>query len=113
MSVDRVVTGRESGRAARPAAPACESLEPRRLYAADPSAKLGLVHQGLRHPPCIADMNGDGLDDLVVMTAHSGGGDGVGVDVLINDGNGTFRPADLFAFRSLNDGKKSILSIIR
>ncbi|MEA2735577.1 MAG: FG-GAP-like repeat, partial [Humisphaera sp.] len=69
-----------------PVTPTCEGLEPRRLFAA------ALVHQELHRPPSglLRDFNGDGLDDLAVMTAPSRGGDGIGVDILLNDGKGAF-----------------------
>ena len=68
--------------------PVCEFLETRRLYAAGVASgevgKLGLVHQELHRPPtallhqelhrpptALADLNGDGLDDLI--TARTGG----------------------------------------
>lgn len=86
-----------------------EPLEGRRLFAA-------LVHQELHRPPtAIADLNGDGLADLVVVrvralspggvldpspaTRAGGGGGGggggsggvLGFDVYLNAGDGDFR----------------------
>jgi hypothetical protein len=85
------------------ASPVCEFLETRQLFAtallplapaaADANgsaAKYALVHQELHRPPtAIADFNGDGLDDVAEMTAHSGGGDGIGIDLWLNDGRGS------------------------
>jgi hypothetical protein len=74
--------------------PTCESLEPRRLFAA---AKLALVHQELHRPPtALVDMNRDGLLDAVVGTTDvrvSGGRAAIvhGFNVLLSDGKGTMR----------------------
>jgi hypothetical protein len=65
-----------------------EPLEGRRLFTA-------LVHQELHRPPtAMADMNGDGLLDLIVATAESrrgGAGGLLGFNVLLNDGKGALR----------------------
>lgn len=75
-----------TGQAAR-----CESLEPRRLFAA-------AGHQELHRPPRVmADVNGDGADDLIVgqlSTVKGVAKVGLGVagfSVYLNDGKGQFR----------------------
>lgn len=60
-----------------------ESLESRRLFS------TSIVNGELHRPPrCVADFNRDGFDDVAVMTKHSRGGDGIGIDVWLNDTKG-------------------------
>jgi hypothetical protein len=87
--------------------PMCEFLETRQLFSGTVE-KLALVHQELHRPPtallhyelhrpptAVADFNRDGFADVAEMTVHSkagaGGaeGDGIGIDLWLNDGKGS------------------------
>lgn len=84
-----------------------EPLEGRRLFTA-------LVHQELHRPPtAIADVNRDGLADVVVVTEQArrgGAGAAIGFDVYLGDGKGGLR---LSAHTDCDDGDAdSVVSAI-
>ncbi|HEX8520616.1 MAG TPA: VCBS repeat-containing protein [Tepidisphaeraceae bacterium] len=68
----------------------CEHLEQRRLFTA------ALVNQELHRPPrCVADLNGDKCEDVIVVTNERTGGGGsggaIGFDTYLNDGKGNMQ----------------------
>jgi hypothetical protein len=73
------------------ARPVVQILEQRTLLSF--SAPLNLPTGPNTSAVAVGDFNGDGVQDLAVVTGGINGGEGPGVDVLLGNGEGTFRLA--------------------
>jgi hypothetical protein len=88
------------------APPVCEFLETRRMLAGTVET-LGLVHQELHRPPvALADLNGDGLDDLISARTGSGAKESVslglgvaGLRVSLNEKGAAFVDGEELAIK--------------